>query len=118
MEMKSKEVMFSNQTEWQDAGKGMRRQILGYDESLMQVIVEFETGAINAEHSHENNSQTSFIVSGVFEYKLGNKVHLVKAGDGIYIAPNVIHGIKCIETGKILDSFSPLRLDFLGMEEK
>ncbi|MDD4439220.1 MAG: cupin domain-containing protein, partial [Tissierellia bacterium] len=33
--------------------------------------------------------------------------------DGLYIAPNVLHGTKCIEPGILIDCFSPMREDFI-----
>jgi quercetin dioxygenase-like cupin family protein len=38
---------------------------------------------------------------------------VIEAGDGLYIAPNLIHGAVCLEVGVVLDVFSPVREDFL-----
>jgi len=52
-------------------------------------------------------------MSGVFEFQIGDEARLVKAGDGLYMEPNVLHGVKCIEDGMLIDTFSPIREDFL-----
>lgn len=113
MNVESKKFVFSNQIEWEVVGEGVRRQILGYNDNLMQVAVEFQTGAIGAEHSHVH-SQTCYVVSGVFEFKVGDETHIVRAGDGLYMEPNIPHGVKCVESGILLDSFNPVRTDFLS----
>jgi len=113
MSLKSEKFMFSDQIDWEVVGEGVRRRILGYDDNLMQVAVEFQKGAIGAEHSHIH-SQTCYVVSGVFEFKVGEETHIVRAGDGLYMEPDIVHGVTCIEAGILLDSFSPVRLDFLN----
>lgn len=110
--MKSEKFMFSDHIEWEVVGEGVRRRILGYDDNLMQVAVEFQQGAVGEVHKHIH-SQTCYVVSGVFEFTVGNETHIVKAGDGLYMEPDIAHGVKCVESGILLDSFSPVRLDFL-----
>jgi quercetin dioxygenase-like cupin family protein len=36
-----------------------------------------------------------------------------RAGDSVYIEPNVVHGVVCREAGVLLDIFRPAREDFL-----
>lgn len=110
--MKSGSFLFLNEVSYEKMAEGVYRQVLGYDDNLMQVRVKFEQGSVASDHSHLH-SQTSYIVSGSFEFKVGDEIRLVKAGDGVYIAPNVVHGVKCLEAGVVLDSFSPVRADFL-----
>ncbi|NDV45846.1 cupin domain-containing protein [Paludibacter sp. 221] len=112
MSIKSNTFVLENETEWEHAGNGMRRQILGYDNSLMIVKVEFEKDAVGSEHSHPH-SQSTYVASGVFEFAVGDEKQVVKPGDGIYIEPNVKHGVTCIEAGILIDAFSPMRDDFL-----
>ena len=37
----------------------------------------------------------------------------MKAGDGVYIQPNLLHSAVCLEAGTLIDTFSPVREDFL-----
>lgn len=91
---------------------GVRRKIMGYDERLMLVRVEFEKGSIGALHSHYH-SQITNIESGIFEVEIGGEKKLLKTGDAFYIPPNVAHGVVCLEQGVLIDMFSPMREDFL-----
>ncbi|MEL6522840.1 MAG: cupin, partial [Pseudomonadota bacterium] len=35
------------------------------------------------------------------------------AGDSLIIPSNAVHGCKCLQSGKLIDSFTPRRDDFL-----
>ena len=39
---------------------------------------------------------------------------IVEAGDGVYIEPNLLHSAVCLEEGILIDTFSPVREDFLS----
>lgn len=96
-----------------NAGAGVTRQILGYDESIMMVKVTFKKGAIGAKHSHPH-VQSSYIASGKFEVSIGETTKLLQEGDGYFVPPNVIHGVVCLQDGVLVDSFTPVREDFLA----
>lgn len=111
---RSSEVFIPNKnTEWEDLGEGVSRKILGWNEHIMMVKVKFEEGAIGSHHQH-THSQTTHIESGKFDFTVGENIHKVQTGDGLYIPPNETHGAKCIEAGVIIDVFSPVREDFLS----
>ncbi|WP_421761392.1 cupin domain-containing protein [Devosia sp.] len=88
-----------------------RRVILDLPE-LMLVEFTFEKGGIGALHSHPH-VQTSYVASGVFEVTIDGMTETIAAG-GAYIVPSgLIHGVKALEPGKLIDSFTPRRDDFL-----
>ncbi|MDR1003633.1 MAG: cupin domain-containing protein, partial [Prevotellaceae bacterium] len=97
---------------WQPAGEGQERQIMGYDGQIMLVKVKFEQGAVGATH-HHYHSQSSLVVSGKFEFTVDGETQIVAAGDGIYIEPDAVHGLVCLEAGVVIDCFTPMRADFL-----
>ena len=97
---------------WEDAGAGIQRQVLGYDDKIMLVKVKFETGAVGSLHQHYH-SQATYVESGIFELFIGDEKKILSAGDGYYVPPRVIHGCVCMEAGVLIDVFSPLREDFL-----
>lgn len=103
---------FDNDIPWQDLGNGIQRQMFGYDDRVMLVKVKFEAGAVGAMHSHPH-SQVTYVVSGVHEMTIDGEVKKVKAGDGFYVLPNVLHSSCCIEPGIFIDVFSPHREEFL-----
>jgi len=108
----SKEFIEGNQTEWETVGEGVQRQIMGYDDKLMLVNVKFDKGGIGAMHKHYH-SQVTYVVSGEFEVTIGDEKKILKAGDSFYIPPNVMHGAICLASGFLIDTFSPIREDFM-----
>jgi quercetin dioxygenase-like cupin family protein len=109
----SKNFLSDSAAEWRKtADAGVERKILGYDPLLMVVKVKFEKEACGSFHTHPH-SQSSYIASGKFEFTIDGEKQTVAAGDGFYVAPNVLHGCKCIDAGVIIDTFSPMREDFL-----
>ena len=97
---------------WEETSPGVRRTLVAYNDDLLLVKVAFETGAVGALHQHVH-SQISYVESGEFEVTVGGEVRVLAAGDTFYAAPNVPHGVVARQAGALLDSFSPLRLDFL-----
>ncbi|MBK0382357.1 cupin domain-containing protein [Pedobacter sp. SD-b] len=101
-----------SETPWEDLGNGIKRQIYGYDDSVMMVKVKFEAGAIGVLHQH-HHAQVTYVESGVFEASIDGNVKTLKQGDGFYAPPHKTHGVVCKETGVLIDVFSPHRADFL-----
>jgi quercetin dioxygenase-like cupin family protein len=97
---------------WEETGPGVRRTLVAYNDDLLLVKVAFEIGAVGALHQHVH-SQISYVESGEFEATVGGEVRVLRAGDSFYAAPNVPHGVVARQAGVLLDSFSPVRLDFL-----
>jgi quercetin dioxygenase-like cupin family protein len=112
--MKHSTAAFRTATEftWEETGPGVRRTLVAYNDDLMLVKVAFETGAVGALHQHVH-SQISYVESGEFEVTVGDNTRVLQAGDSFYAAPNVPHGVVARQAGVLLDSFSPIRLDFL-----
>lgn len=94
-------------------GEGLKRQILGYGPEIMVVRVWFEKGAVGDVHAHRH-SQSTYVESGKFEVFIDGTKQVLQAGDSFYIAPHLDHGAVCLEAGVLIDTFSPLREDFLG----
>ncbi|MCC3158049.1 cupin domain-containing protein [Hymenobacter sp. 15J16-1T3B] len=97
---------------WESVAEGVRRQVLAYGPALMLVKVAFEAGAVGAEHQHPH-AQTSYVESGAFEYTIAGDTRVLRAGDSCFVPGNTLHGTTCLESGVLLDSFTPLREDFL-----
>ncbi|HWA17903.1 MAG TPA: cupin domain-containing protein [Devosia sp.] len=88
-----------------------RRVILSVPE-LMLVEFTFAKGGVGALHSHPH-IQTSYIAEGVFDVTIDGVTQRLTAG-GAYIVPSgKVHGVVAIEAGKLIDSFTPRRDDFL-----
>lgn len=96
---------------------GLQRQILGYNRDLMLVKVFFgpETVGLRPPMHTHHHSQSSYIVSGKFEFHCGNhEVVVLGTGDSYYVEPDMPHEVYCLEPGIIIDSFNPVREDFLS----
>ncbi len=96
----------------EDLGGGVRRRILAHAGGLMQVEVHFDEGAVGALHSHPHE-QLTHVLSGEFEFTIGDETRLVHAGDTLYKRPGELHGCTCRRAGVLLDTFTPQREDFL-----
>ena len=112
MKRNSNTVISGRSGEWEELGPGLSRQILGWDNQVMMVKVRFDKGVVASQHSHFH-TQTTFCHSGKFEFTIDGEKHVIEPGDGLYIAPNLLHGATCLEAGVVLDVFSPVREDFL-----
>lgn len=112
MNIRTEAFYVENENPWEVVSPGVKRQITGYDVSIMMVKVVFETGGIGPVHQHYH-SQTSYVVSGKFEVTINNEKKILQTGDAFYIEPNILHGAICLEAGMLIDVFSPIREDFL-----
>jgi len=110
--MQSKEFLLEHEMQFENTDPGVKRQIMGYNEDVMMVRVVFESGAVGYEHKHPH-IQTSYVAKGVFEITIDGKTQRLKEGEGFFVPSNVLHGAKCIEQGELIDSFAPMRADFL-----
>lgn len=106
------EFFFGSETPWEELGPKLRRQIMGYDDKIMLVKVDFKAGGVGEMHQHYH-SQVTYVESGEFQMTIGDKVHIIKGGDSYYIPPHVMHGCTCLKDGVLIDVFSPMREDFV-----
>lgn len=104
--------VFNNEVNSTPCEPGVTRKILTYSDDLMMCEISFETGAIGNLHSHEH-LQITYIAEGSFEFTIGNETKIVNKGDSVYMPSNIIHGVKCLMAGKLVDVFNPMREDFL-----
>ena len=108
----SKEFIFGNEVEGEQIDPLLKRQVMGYDDKIMLVKVDFKKGGVGQLHEH-HHSQVTYVESGKFEMTIGDEVKIIKGGDSYYIPPHVMHGCVCVEDGVLIDVFSPVREDFL-----
>ncbi len=97
---------------WNDLGSGIQRKILGYDDQLMMVHVQFKKGSVGVLHKHPHR-QVTFVQKGSFTVEIEGVKTLQKTGDCFFVAPNLMHGCVAMEDGELVDVFSPVREDFL-----
>ena len=109
----SEKYIIAKDMEWEALGGGVSRKFLGYDNQIMMVSVKFEEGALGSPHQHFH-TQATYCVSGKFEFEIDGVKQIVAVGDGVYIEPNLLHSAICLEEGQLIDTFSPVREDFLS----
>lgn len=102
----------SLETPFEQVSVGIRRQILGFGDDLMICRVIFEQSAIGAEHAH-HHSQATYVESGRFRITVDGAERELGSGDAFYVEPHISHGSVCLEAGVLIDTFSPMRADFL-----
>lgn len=110
--MESKKFIIGEDQTWVPFGQGLERHIMGYNNDLMVVKVKFEKGSLAPMHSHPH-TQSSYIASGKYEFTVDGEMQVVGPGDGVLIKPHQQHACLCLEPGIVIDTFSPMREDFL-----
>lgn len=103
---------FNKEVAFEELGGGVKRKVLAHDGKMMGVEVHFEKDAIGAMHHHPHE-QLTYVLSGKFRFTIGDEIHDVTAGDTLYKKPNIEHGCVCLDAGILLDTFTPMRDDFL-----
>ncbi|MEQ6122060.1 cupin domain-containing protein [Reichenbachiella sp. MALMAid0571] len=108
-------LKFDN-TEAKIVRKGLERKII-HTGDLMTVLLDFSDGPWKEKeppHSH-SHVQTSYIAEGeIIFYCEGEPDEHLKAGDMFVVPSGKLHTIKLLtKTARLVDSFSPIREDFL-----
>jgi quercetin dioxygenase-like cupin family protein len=109
----SETFVLTSATAWEPAGVGVRRQILGHGPDLMMVRVEFEAGAVGTLHHHPHR-QVSYVAAGRFEVTVDDERLELGVGDCFFVTAERVHGVVALESGTLIDVFTPAREDFLG----
>ncbi|QLK46255.1 cupin domain-containing protein [Vibrio owensii] len=104
--------VFNQDVTLEDLGDGVSRKVLAHSDNMMSVEVHFEDGAVGTMHSHPHE-QLTYVLSGEFEFTIGDEKKIVKAGDTMYKQPNIEHGCVCLKPGVLIDTFTPMRKDFI-----
>jgi quercetin dioxygenase-like cupin family protein len=98
--------------EWEILDESCKRKIMAYNDDLMIVKVHFKKGGIGAIHQHIH-SQGSYVESGVFEVVIDDEKKILQQGDVFFIPPSIDHSVIALEEGILVDSFNPMRSDFI-----
>ena len=88
------------------------RQVLSDSPELMVVAFTFETGGEGALHSHPH-VQSTYVESGRVTFEMDGETFDVGPGDSFVIPSGVTHGCTCRDAGRLIDTFTPRRDDFL-----
>lgn len=97
---------------WVATPDGNRRRVVLHTAELMMVEFAFEKGGVGAVHSHPH-VQASYVAEGLFEVTIDGNVRTIGRGGAFIVPSNLVHGVKALEAGRLVDSFTPHRADFL-----
>jgi quercetin dioxygenase-like cupin family protein len=106
--------LFAQPTEgaWVEVPGGSRRRVILSTPELMLVEFVFDEGGVGALHSHPH-VQTSYIAKGTFEVTIDGTTETISAGGGYIVPSGLLHGVKALTAGRLIDTFTPRRDDFL-----
>jgi quercetin dioxygenase-like cupin family protein len=97
---------------WTPTPDGNRRRVVLHTDELMMVEFDFDKGGVGALHSHPH-VQASYVAAGKFEVTIDGTTQTIEAG-GAYLVPSgLVHGVRALEAGRLVDTFTPHRADFL-----
>ncbi len=97
---------------WEPTEPGVKRKIMAYGEDLMVVRVIFEAGAVGKPHQHPHR-QASYVESGVFDVTIDGRTQRLVTGDTFFVPADLVHGVTAVEAGQLIDSFTPMRKEFV-----
>lgn len=105
-------VVFHSVAALNDLGGGVSRRVLAHTPQMMTVEVCFEAGGVGSLHTHPH-CQNTYVLSGRFRFTVDGEAVEVGPGDTLAFPPDVPHGTLCLEAGTLLDTFTPMREDFI-----
>ncbi len=87
-----------------------RKLAVGQNEMIGRL--HLAKGAVVPAHKHVSE-QITIVMSGALKFTVAGKETTVRAGEVLIIPPNVVHSAEALEDTDDIDSFSPLREDWL-----
>lgn len=94
------------------ADPGVTRQVLSESPELMVVAFTFDKDGEGKLHNHPH-VQSTYVESGRFAFTVDGVETIVGKGDSFVIPSQAVHGCRCLEDGRLIDTFTPRRDDFL-----
>ena len=87
-----------------------------HSEQITYGCVDLEEGVIVPVHNHPHE-QWTYILEGQMEFTLDGEKQLLLPGMGAYIPSNVLHGAFAVTACKVIDVFTPVRMDYKALEK-
>ncbi len=112
MEEMSRKFVRSAEVTREEIAPGVYRKIMGWTSRLMVVRVEFGEGTAFPPHNHPHH-QITYVVEGEFEIEIEGEKKILKRGDTYVVPGDAMHSVRCLAAGVLLDTFSPMRKDFM-----
>ena len=83
-----------------------------YLEHAMVTFFNFAPKSVIPEHSHPHE-QITYVIHGAIEFRLGEEMQVLQAGDGVCCPPGVPHGAVVLDEPTFaFDAWYPLREEY------
>ena len=92
--------------------KGVSLDSLAAGEKSQVTKMNYVVGNYAAPHQHPHE-QSGYVISGKYELTIEKKGYELIAGDSYSIPGNKVHSFKVLESGEVIDVFTPPREDYL-----
>lgn len=92
--------------------KGVDFEVLATGKKSMVTKMNYQLGDNVPLHSHPNE-QSGYVISGKYRIKYLNVDEILNPGDSYSIPENTEHAIEVLESGEVIDIFTPPRIDYL-----
>lgn len=97
--------------EWEIVAPGLARKIIT-GTNVMSALVRLDKETVVPEHAH-HHEQISYVMQGTLKFTVAGEEMTVAAGRVLVLPPHVSHGVVALESALVLDTFSPIRQDWL-----
>jgi quercetin dioxygenase-like cupin family protein len=91
---------------------GVSFDVLAVGEQSMVTRMEFHEGDLVPFHSHPHE-QSGYVLEGKLRLIFGETDEILEPGDSYSIPGDTAHSIEVLESGYVIDFFSPPREDYL-----
>ena len=96
---------------------GDLRRLACFGDKLSAMYCDFDKGFRWDTHAHVHE-QLTICIYGAIEYRIGDETMVMHAGDTAYLPSNVPHSAVCLEDTRIIDIFTPVRMDQMAFFDK
>ncbi|MBD3304823.1 cupin domain-containing protein [candidate division KSB3 bacterium] len=91
---------------------GVQLKTLAYGDTMLSVEFRMRKGSRLPLHQH-HHEQVGYLVAGKMRLTIGEEQYEVEPGDSWCVSGNVVHGAKVLEEAIAVETFSPVREDYL-----
>ena len=92
--------------------RGVSFDVLAVGQKSMVTRMNYTADHIVPFHQHPNE-QSGYVISGKIRFKSKDVDEILEPGDTYTIGENTQHSFEVIESGQVVDFFSPPRKDYL-----
>ena len=92
--------------------KGVNFELLANGQQSMITKMNYKIGDKVPFHNHPNE-QAGYVISGKIRIQFADDDQTLTAGDSYVIPENQDHRVEVIESGEVIDVFTPPRKDYI-----